>query len=190
MDYNSLFQKKSAPHAYKNLEYGVGFFHDFVAYRSLRSQIKGVQKKYDRRIARFFDHIAQPTLFIRYCWDKDELLTIADNYSIIEELIKEFNNENEIAIITHDVIDDTIADKIGFLFPIEKKENEELNHSPILASEVLNDILNNAFYNKREANLAFEKEKQECRKKTFFIRVREKVISFRKKRIYKHSNQC
>ena len=36
LDYDSLYQKKKDLHVYKNLEYGVGFFHDFVSYKSLK----------------------------------------------------------------------------------------------------------------------------------------------------------
>lgn len=54
LNYDDLYQKKNDLHCYKNLQYGVGFFHDFVDYKSLKSQIANVQKKYERRIERFF----------------------------------------------------------------------------------------------------------------------------------------
>ena len=190
LDYNELYQKKSAPHVYKNLDCGVGFVHDFVAYKSLRSQIRGVQKKYDRRVERFFECISEPTLFIRYCWDKEELIYIADSYSEIEGLIKQFNEANEIVIITHDEVDDIIASRISFLFHIDKKENEELNQSPIFGSAELYDILNNAVYDKRETNQEFEKAKRVSKRQSLLKRIQKKINKLRTKRVYTHSLQC
>ena len=88
LEYDSLYQKKNHPVDYKNLEYGIGFFHDFNQYDSLKSQFKAVQKKYNRRIERFFQFINQPSLFVRYCLDEEELFYIAAHYSEIKATLK------------------------------------------------------------------------------------------------------
>ena len=189
LNYNELYQKKDGPHIYKNLEYGIGFFHDFVAYKSLRSQIKSVKKKYDRRIKRFFDRITSPTLFIRYCWDKDELITVENSYSEIKKMIKHFNEENEIVFISHDRLDNSETSKIDFLFYIEKNPDEELNESPIMSSKELYGILNDALYPQKQANLIFEQNKK-TRKPTIWKRIKKKLKALEPKKVYKHPKQC
>ena len=191
LEYEKLFQKRTAPHVYKNLDYGIGFFHDFNAYRPLKYQLKSVEKKYRRRIKRFFRYISSPTLFIRYCMDKAELDDIASNYSSIEKMIKSYNADNEIAYISHDRIKDEQCSIIKNIFYIEKKPDEELNEHPISSSHELFDILNNADYPSREINYLFEKKKNSGLKYHIKRRIKKlKTKRLRKRRIYVHFNQC
>ena len=44
LDYEKLYQKKVSHGVYKNVEYGVGFVHDFSPKKSLKSQKKKLQK--------------------------------------------------------------------------------------------------------------------------------------------------
>lgn len=189
LDYDSLYQKTNELHVYKNIEYGVGFVHDFVSYKSLKSQIAKVQEKYKRRIDRFFEHITSPTLFIRYCWDYDELVYVAEHYDDIEKMIKRYNNANEIVFISHNNPIDIDVNKIKFLFFITKGDGEELNATPISECRELMDYLSTVDYKNRERNLKFNKDKLAKKKVSFIGRIKKKYEKQLKKRKYIHDKQ-
>lgn len=190
LDYESLFQKKNALNAYKNIDYGVGFFHDFDEYTSLIQQLPAVQKKYNRRISRFFKNITDSTLFIRYCWGLDELKYISSHYDEIEAMIKRFNCENEIVFISHDSPNDFDISSIKYLYFISKDENEELNENPITDCKELFDYLKQVYYPKRESNLRFIEHKEiERKKKKRSLKYKIKSRFSLKKKIYVHNKQ-
>lgn len=195
LDYNSLYQKKNALHTYKNLDYGVGFVHDFVDYKPLKSQIKDVQNKYNRRIERFFSHIKEPTLFIRYMWDYDELVYISAHYTEIEKMIKKYNSANEIVFISHDIPNDIDLSDIKLLFFIDKDANSELNEKPLSSNTELYSFLSTVDYKKREDNIEFNKNKKITKQeslKTFSGRIKRKFEKLEKaySKKYIHDKQC
>ena len=53
--------------------------------------------------------IKQPTLFIRYCLNQEEVFDIDKRYSDIANMIKSFNEYNEIVFLTHDIDDYSTA---------------------------------------------------------------------------------
>lgn len=164
LNYDSLFQKKSTLHIYKNLDYGVGFVHDFVDNKSLKSQIGAVRKKYKRRIERFWLHTSEPTLFIRYMWDYDELVYVSTHYDEIETMIKKYNAKNEIIFISHDTPKNIDVSAIKLLFFITKPDDDELNTQPLSSNKELFSFLKNVNYSKREANLKFNEHKESEKK--------------------------
>ena len=190
LNYKKLYQKKSAPHIYKNLEYGVAFMHDFVSYLPLKIQIRKVQKKYERRIDRFYTHVKQPCLFLRYCWDLEEVEYIAENYSKIENMVKSWNELSEIVFITHEKVEEETLVRIKNLFYVDIEANEELNKKPITSNKELLYILSTAKYPKREDNLHFCNEK-ELKKKTSTIskRMKRRVIKVLSFYTYCHKKQ-
>ncbi len=195
LKYDNLYQKKDGLHCYKNLQYGVGFFHDFVDYKTLKSQISDVQKKYNRRIEHFFDNITEPTLFIRYMWDYDELVYVSSHYKEIEQMIKSYNADNEIIFITHDKPNDIDVSAIKLLFCIEKNDDCELNEKPISSNEELYSFLSTVEYSKREDNLSFNEQKalqKQAQSKKFISRIKKKFIKFylSKKKKYIHDKKC
>ena len=157
-----------------------------------------MQKKYRRRIDRFFEHITSPTLFIRYCWDYDELVYISEHYDDIEKMIKRYNNANEIVFISHDNPTDIDVNKIKFLFFITKKEDEEMNEHPISECHELMDYLSTVDYKKRDSNLQFNQDKLEKKRVSFIGRIKRRYEKHIKKHIknhlqkrkYIHSKQC
>ena len=195
LNYEDLHQKKSSLHCYKNLQYGVGFVHDFVDYKSLKSQITDVQKKYQRRIERFFSHIVEPTLFIRYMWDYDELVYVSAHYSEIERMIKAYNPNNEIIFITHDVPADLDVSSIKLLFFIDKDDESELNERPISSNEELYLFLSTAEYKKREKNIQFNEAKaaqkvEQSKKLVSRLKKNCKKLFISKRKKYIHNKQC
>ena len=195
LNYEDLYQKKSCLHIYKNLQYGVGFVHDFVDYKSLKSQIADVQKKYQRRIERFFSYIAEPTLFIRYMWDYEELVYVSTHYAEIERMIKKYNPNNEIVFITHDAPGDCDVSSIKLLFFINKDAECELNERPISSNEDLYFFLSTVDYKKREQNIQFNETKaakkiEQSKKLTGRLRKKYRKLVLEKRRKYIHNKQC
>ena len=101
LDYDLLEQNISKPAWYRNKKYNIQFFHDFNKYHSLSSQIKKMQKKYERRIVRFYESIQLPTLFLRYVSCQQEIDYIEENANYISSYIKEFNTQNHIIYIAN-----------------------------------------------------------------------------------------
>lgn len=195
LKYEDLYQKKIALFTYKNLQYGVGFVHDFVDYKPLKSQIADVQKKYNRRIERFFENITEPTLFIRYMWDYDELVYVSSHYAEIEKMIKSYNVNNEIVFITHDKANDIDVSTIKLLFFIEKDDDCELNEKPISSNEDLYSFLSTVEYSKREDNLRFNEQKalqKQAESKKIISKINKKYrkIILSKKKKYIHDKIC
>lgn len=101
LDYDLLEQNISKPAWYQNKKYNIQFYHDFNKYHSLSSQIKKIQKKYERRIVRFYESIQLPTLFLRYVSCQEEVDYIEKNADYISSYIKSFNTQNHLVYIAH-----------------------------------------------------------------------------------------
>ena len=84
-----------------NREYMISIFYDFNKYKKMCSQIDSVNEKYFRRMKRFYENIAEPTLFLRYVKDENEALFISRNESRIESIFKDKNEGNEIVYIAN-----------------------------------------------------------------------------------------
>ena len=154
LEYEQLYQSKAHFGRYQNMEYGISFFHDFNPYQSLQEQLPEAQRKYSRRIERFYESVSEPTLFIRYISDEDkingiskELLWIEENYELIMQTLKQFNEDNDILFIANDgVVSDTIQ-----IYNVPRDENDAVSRDPILVnSELYNRLQNIACPDKAE----------------------------------------
>lgn len=95
----SSMSREHRPNVYYNEKINAHFYHDFNGYDPLESQIPEQQKKYDRRIKRFYDDIQQPTLFVRYCKTPEDETYIRKNKEKILKYLQSFNPENQILYI-------------------------------------------------------------------------------------------
>ena len=108
-------------------------------------------------------------------------------------MIKSYNKENEIVIISHDNYTNLDVSDIRFLFCIAKAVDQELNKSPIKSNETLYSILNNANYSKKESNMDFERKKKENKakeRKKLINRIKRKLGNRKKIEDYIHFHQC
>lgn len=96
-----LFQLKKYPQYYRNIKYDIDFYHDFDELKSFNKQIDKIKQKYDRRIARFYDTIREPTLFLRYICSTDEAIYIKNNYEKISILLRSYNANNAIIFVAN-----------------------------------------------------------------------------------------
>lgn len=170
--YEVLAQDKESHGRYKNEKYNVAFWHDFNKYVSLKEQISDVQKKYDRRIERFYENICEPTLFVRYISDElltsegksEELEYIESNYIKILSLLKSYNSENEIIFIANKGVNSDLIK----IYQVEKDENDVVARKPITKNDELFAFLNQFEYKEKESNLIRYKNKKRtsriCRK--------------------------
>lgn len=153
--YDNLYQDKKHHHAYQDASYGFDFYHDFKKELPLRWQLPAVKRKYRRRIKRFFRRIKEPTLFIRYIRNEDELLWLAEHHGEIESLLKGFCAGNEILYISDIDGSESFDRKIPGLFHVKKDDGEKLTKRPITGNPILNAALSSFDYADREKNLAF-----------------------------------
>lgn len=98
LDEESLYQEE-IPNHYYNYRTGIHFYHDFNARTSLNVQMCSVTAKYDRRIKRLYEDVKDPSLFVRYCLNEEEVLWVQNNLGSILSQLKRYNPENSIVFI-------------------------------------------------------------------------------------------
>ena len=128
-------------------------------------------------------YIIEPTVFIRYCMNAEEVYCIEKRYQNIKDIFTGFNEQNEIIFLTHDDIDISKVPSIENIFIIQKGDNESESKTPIIDCEVLYTLLNNAKFEKRNENLEFYYRKHDNTSIEYRIRKRIRKI---KKHIHKH----
>lgn len=95
-----LYQEsKVNPKFYYDNYNHIHFYHDFSATVPLAQQLPAVREKYQRRIARLYDTIRRPTLFVRYCGSEEEMRYINDNFDRIANTLKSYNENNHIVFV-------------------------------------------------------------------------------------------
>lgn len=175
LDYNTLEQNSEIRKYYKN-KYNIHFFHDFDKYTPLRKQLKFVQNKYNKRIENFYKNIIEPTLFIRYISDKNELEYLEKNYFNILEKFQKYNKENEIIFIANN---DLISKSLNIYY-VEKDDNDNVARRPFLKNKDLYNFFLSLNYPDREKNLKILYAKEE-KKKNFFFKLPYKIKKTYKK---------
>jgi len=98
---DKLYQLKEYPGYYRNIQYGIDFYHEFDEFKTFDSQIAEIQSKYQRRIERFYQIIQEPTLFVRYMSSKAEVEFVNREYEKIIGLLKSFNRDNDIVFVAN-----------------------------------------------------------------------------------------
>lgn len=94
-----LLQYSGEPGKWYSNRYVISLFHDFNPYEKAKNQIPEVNRKYERRFARFYNVITEPTLFIRYIKDAEEARYISAKYDQIIDTIKCYNSTNSIVFV-------------------------------------------------------------------------------------------
>ena len=194
LNYEYLYQSKCEHGHYKNTKYNIEFFHDFDEYASLEEQLPAIQKKYERRINRFYKMITEPTVFIRYISDEatidgvsQELIYIEKNYDWIEELLKTFNASNEILFIANEGV---LSTKF-IIYNVKKDENDTVARNPITDDSVLLNKFSCFDLPDKQVNIERYRHKERYRRR-ISLRVKRRIIVLLKrifKKQYVHENQ-
>lgn len=192
--YENLQQELSNRSIYTDAYYNFHFYHDFDKYIPLSKQITKVQEKYQRRIARFYNDIAEPTLFIRYISDETchnekslELSYIEENITNILALLKSFNSSNDIIFIANSNV---VSDKIN-IYHVNKDYEDVVARQPLTSNEELNSFFSDLEIPNKNKNIQRYNNKQK-RKNSIIVKLKRKAISFFKRhflREYNHSIQ-
>ena len=185
LKYKLLYQDINNHQSYKNVVYDIAFYHDFKKELPLRWQISSVRKKYARRIARFYKVIQEPTLFIRYVRNWEELEWLEENHKAVEELLKSYCESNAILYIS-DINESVAFDRsIPELFHVKKDEGAKRTLNPIISNPILFTAFDSLEYPNKEKNLSFYANKKT--KITFRGKVEKKLRRVMKD--YKHNKQ-
>lgn len=164
LNYDYLSQRIEDRHVYVNTELNCKFFHDFDKYNSLEKQLPLVTMKYEKRINNFFNDIAEPTIFIRYISNEEELNTIEKNYDSFLGLIKTYNKENEIIFIANRNLRTSLLD----IYYVDIDEDDTVARKPLMQLENLERLLIDSIDpNIIEKNLNFSKNKKKMKKNIF-----------------------
>lgn len=170
---------------YKNVKYGLQFFHDFNPYQPLQDQLPSVQNKYNRRIQRFYKSITEPTLFIRYINDKPnagntskELHWIEENYDSVIALLKSFNDQNEILFIAND----GVTSQKFKIYNVQKDDGDSVARSPLTKDPALQEFFNNIDFPEKQLNIERYLQKQQQKKKS---QAKKKLFSLLTKLFHK-----
>jgi hypothetical protein len=178
--YDNLYQNKDNRSIYFDKKYKFSYVHDFNKYRSLSSQIDQVKEKYDRRIARFYENISEPTLFIRYISDEvcdednksEELKYIENNIEEICRVIRQFNPDNEIIWIANEgVYSDVIT-----IYNVQPDVDDTCCRKPIDNIKVLRDLFNYCDISDKMRNLERYEKKQKNNKR-YIVRAYKRVMA-------------
>ena len=178
LDRDLLYQEKGSSDHYWNVRYNIGFFHDFDGFQSLDAQLGKVQEKYNRRIERFYKDIQEPTLFVRYIKNREELEYIEQNYDIVLSKLKSCNQENAILFISNDDLQSECLP----LYTAEKDENDFCARKPTDKNAELRTIFYKLNYDQSRRMINLKKYQAERkRRRGIWFRVQKRF-----KRYYKH----
>ncbi|PGY12671.1 DUF1796 family putative cysteine peptidase [Bacillus sp. AFS031507] len=177
LKYGNMSQYKETPNYYVDTIYNFHFYHDFSRYDALSDQLPNVKDKYVRRIKRFYEKIKEPTLFIRYIKNQEEIIYIENNYEGIMSIIKKYNESNDLILISNDNI---ISNSLH-TFRVQKDEGDSVARNFLDKNIELKNFLCSDIYDKdkRSANLQVnDKNKQfQSYLGKFFSKIKRKLKS-------------
>lgn len=179
-------QDPRTPEHYRNSKYGIAFYHDFDRWISFDAQLPNVREKYERRIERFYANASDPTLFVRYVRDENEVDELRDTLPAVISLLRELNCDNDVLLVGNDSLDPHL---LNYVFACDEGDvvaRRFLDNSPELAQRLINGFPDE----RRKKNLAWYSVK-ESRKANSSAACKLKRASLEAKKIlvpaYRHS---
>lgn len=129
-----MSQFKNRPAYYKNTKLDIDFYHDFSPFKPLHTQMQAVEEKYQRRIARFYNTVKEPTLFLRYISQQDLPYLLANSKMILKTLQK-LNPLNEVIFVANS---DCCIPDLGFpIYYVQKDKNDSVARSFLNVNKAL-----------------------------------------------------
>lgn len=117
---DKLFQDAKTANMYHHRDRQcLTYVHDIDPYENYRQQVKKAQDKYERRLERLKHDICEPSIFLRYIRDKKEFQYVVENRESIEEWLKSFHPDNQIAYISNQE-----NGQAPFIWSVQKDEND------------------------------------------------------------------
>ena len=189
MQKNDLFQEYSInPQYYYDINNKIHFYHDFNKYQSFDSQFLKIKEKYQWRINRFYDTISHPTIFIRYVSSKKELDFIKVKEHTINDLLKKFNDSNELIYIIDNTLQGTkLSNKVFYVY---KDKNDSVARQFLIQKPELENYLRKMTYlSERQINNNIKRKSIKYIKQRFKQIMNKLFNGFKKKNVYKYEKQ-
>ena len=128
------------------------FVHDYD--ENLQNAVD-VEKKYERRIKRFYNAIKNKTLFVRYIINKSEYKYILKHYKEIEKILRKYNKESRIIFVINDDI--KVHQVLNFikgikLYPVTKDTQDTVAKCPTDKNLYLKRKLEGCIYAKSKCH--------------------------------------
>ena len=125
--------------------YNIGFFHDFDE-DQFELTFNQTQKKYMRRIERFYNVAKTPSVFIRYISNEEtdsdgyslDYIYLVQNYNSIIKLLKRFNDKNELILISNDDLKEIESTNIK-IYKVPK--DDVVSRRPLRSNKSLKKML-------------------------------------------------
>lgn len=135
----NMYQIIEYPMRYRDIKCNIDFYHDFSILQAFEKQYEEVFKKYERRIKRFYNDIAKPTLFLRYISCQRDMEYVSKNYDYINSVIKKYSVNNHILFIANNdiVMDNTDID----IFFVDKDVNDTVCRKFIQNNENIKEYI-------------------------------------------------
>jgi hypothetical protein len=187
-----FFQRKDNLNIYVNSKYSIGFVHDFTKYASFEKQLPAVEKKYRRRIKRFYEMVKQPTLFLRYVSSQDDANYLSHHYCDLLNLLRSFNPGNDIIFIINN--DCSISNIVNNVFFVRKDDHDSVARYPLQKSFELRLFFKNLNQKKVSIESINKYEEIQKKKKPSFIKKcchkAYRLLQVIFLRVHKYSKQC
>lgn len=177
-----MYQIKDFPQFYRNVKYGIDYYHDFSPFKNFDSQISGVLKKYGRRIERFYSIIKKPTLFLRYINERDAKY-ISENYDYILQSLRKHNPQNDIIFVANNDISLNVEAGIKVYY-VEKDKNDSVARTFLKSNDDLLDYIMSSVDASATQKVKY-KNKHIVMLKKCLVKAMVKL-----KLVYRHSKQC
>lgn len=181
----NLYQESNiSPNYYYDNTCKIHFYHDFNSVDTLDNQYDKIKEKYDKRIERFYNRIKSPTIFIRYCCNKDEIDYIQENRTNIELFLKSFNSENKIIYIS-----DIKNTGLDWVYYVKKGKHGGVARKFLKKLPQLDVFLRNSSLLTKEQIIRNKKRYKRNILKRYIRKVKRKLNKFFQNKPYIHSNQ-
>ena len=144
---------------FHNTKYDIQFFHDFDKYTPMVQQIDSVREKYDRRIARLYRSIKEPTLFVRYVSDQQEGEYLSNSKDHVNEILLGPNSNNSLLLVANRGISLRGFDDI---YVVDPDQNDSVARKFLDANSELMRFLTSDIYDSaaREENIRLTIERK------------------------------
>lgn len=177
MKKENLACNQDDPKTFSDRKYSFSFIHDVK--NSYEDEIDEIIKRYQLRTRRFMQLIRQPSVFFR-CVSEKDIDYINANWKYAEEVVKQFNDKNEIVYILYSYMNPLTENVRFFRLPVKRTNGSYLEMRHLLEqSDKLLEFCNNLIDEKqRNRNLAFDEATSGERYKTrIIIRMLSKCIN-------------
>lgn len=174
LEIDNLKREDKRKYIVKDKKYDIAFYHDYKPNLSIESQHSEVKSKYERRIKRFYEHIKEKTLFVRYIETKEEYDYLCNNYESVISLLKQYNDENELLLITKDIQEKSLPVFTIYTGKVPKRSSQKFAR----LNKELYETLSNLPYpeDKKRENLKRYKKALPNRIKNTFRKAFRKII--------------